>query len=37
MSTEDVLLYSLGKEEFQAALAASDSFHEQLRKAAFQR
>ncbi len=37
VSTEDVVLYSLGKESFQAALAASDSFHEQLRKVAFGR
>jgi putative ABC transport system ATP-binding protein len=37
VSTDEVVLYSLGKEEFQAALAASDSFHEQLRKVAFGR
>jgi putative ABC transport system ATP-binding protein len=37
VSRDEVVLYSLGKEEFQAALAASDSFHEQLRKVAFGR
>jgi CRP-like cAMP-binding protein len=37
VATDDVVLYSLGKQDFQSALAASDSFHEQIRKVAFGR
>jgi putative ABC transport system ATP-binding protein len=34
---DEVETYSLGKADFDAALAASSSFHDQLRKAYFQR
>jgi putative ABC transport system ATP-binding protein len=37
IAKEDVQLYTLGKEEFQAVVAASASFEEELRKALFER
>ncbi len=36
-TTKSTLLYALGKEGFRAALDASESFHEELKKALFQR
>jgi len=37
MAKEDVQLYALGNEEFQAVIAESASFEEELRKALFER
>jgi len=37
IAKEDVELYSLSKEDFQAVIAASASFEEELRKALFER
>ena len=37
ITAEDSVLYSLGKEDFHAALKASDSFQDQLRKVAMGR
>jgi putative ABC transport system ATP-binding protein len=37
MSSSEVLLYVLGKDEFAAALASSESFRQQLLKVFFQR
>lgn len=36
-TSEDVVLYALDKNEFKAAMEASDSFEEELRKALFDR
>ena len=37
VTKKESVLYALDKEEFQSAVAASDSFEEELRKALFQR
>jgi putative ABC transport system ATP-binding protein len=37
MAKEDVEVYTLGKEQFQAVLQASSTFEEELRKALFER
>jgi CRP-like cAMP-binding protein len=37
MAKEDVEVYSLGNDDFQAVLRASASFEEELRKALFAR
>jgi CRP-like cAMP-binding protein len=37
VSSSEVLLYVLGKDEFAAALASSESFRQQLLKVFFQR
>ena len=36
VASTNVVLFRLAKADFHAALAASDSFHQQLRKIAFQ-
>jgi putative ABC transport system ATP-binding protein len=37
VATTPCTLYALGKDDFHSALAASDSFNDQIRKVAFQR
>ncbi len=36
-AVQPLVLYALGKDDFQAAVDASDSFEQELRKALFER